>query len=98
MYPGISIRVIHMPVGVDQLRYSVRTQVVESLHNSCFRYRKPRVDKKLAVLAVENRDIASRALQNTDAAKKGVSFALCLRRSIHHRWNNALNLRIFHID
>lgn len=50
------------------------------------------------MLTGKNRDIPSGALQNTDAATKGVRFDLCLSRVIDLRWNNALSLRVFHID
>jgi len=71
-----------------------RTQVVESLHNSCFRYRKPWIDKKLAVLAVENRDIASRTLM---PRRRGYVLIFAWAASSIIVGTMPL-LRIFHID
>src|SRR5258707_2405084 len=89
MHPRISICVIDMPMSIYQLCEGVRAQVVESCCNSRSRYCEPRVDQQLAVLACQDRDISTRALENTDVATKRVNFNLGSCCLIDHRPNDA---------
>ena len=69
--PGVAVRVIDVPMGIDELPDRVRTQAVEGRHYARFGDREPGVDKKLAILASEDGDISAGTFQNADIATQG---------------------------
>ena len=87
---------IRVPMGVDQLSDRVSAQIVERCFEPDSRYRESGIYKKFPVLAGEDSDVSSRALQNGDVAANRMRFDLGFGRCIDHGWDNTLRFREEH--
>src|SRR5262249_11411326 len=70
--PCISIRVVEMPVRIDQMRDRVLAKAVGRFQDSPARCRDSSINENLAVHASQDGDIAPRALKYTNAATQPV--------------------------
>ena len=86
MKAGISIRVIYMPLRVDQPGDGVGAEAIDGSGNAWPRHRKPGVNEELALRAAQERDVSPGALRDADAPTKRVDLELGpLRRQDHSR-------------
>jgi hypothetical protein len=80
--PGVAVRVIDMPVCINERCDLVRSRAVKGGRDARFGNREPGIDEKLAIFAGENGDITARAFQNADIATQWVHLDLRLRRCL----------------
>src|SRR5713101_2239390 len=66
--PLIAVRVIEMPVGVDQMSDRIAAEAVGDLEDSRAGCGDSGIDEHLAISAGQDSDIAARALENADVA------------------------------
>ena len=64
--PLIAVRVIEVPVCVDQVRNRIAAQPIRSLQDARAGCRDPGINEHLAIGACQDGDIAARALEDTD--------------------------------
>jgi hypothetical protein len=62
--PCVAIRVIEVPVRVDQVFDRIAAETVGSLQDARARCGDPGIDEHLAVVAGQDSDIATRAFKN----------------------------------
>jgi hypothetical protein len=70
MQPFIAVRVIKMPVGVDQMSDWLRAYAGERLGNPRARSGDAGVYQKFAIAAGEHGNVAARAIEDSDIAAK----------------------------
>src|SRR5262249_21307805 len=70
--PCIAIRVIEMPVRIDQVRDRIPAKAVGRFQDSLARYSDSSIDENLAVNAGQDGDIPPRALKDTNATTQFV--------------------------
>src|SRR5580658_506824 len=77
--PFVAIRVVGVPVAVDQVPDRVLADGIKRSRNSGLRYGETGVDEELSVFAGQNRDVSSRALEDGNISPQRVNADGCGR-------------------
>jgi hypothetical protein len=91
--PIVAVRVVEVPVGIDQVCDRIAAELIGGLQYSSARGCYAGVDEHFAVAAGEDGNVAARAFEDADATAQLVDFDWCLRGGVADQIDLVAGLR-----